>query len=90
MASPPPRHIAIPKVINALCDSIERWREEHPDGTVGAFIKHLTTKCFDLMEELHRLFPEKDSQEQSLYARAIELACVPTYIDEYGWWFGSK
>jgi len=86
MASPPPRHIAI----NALRNSIERWREEHPDKTVGAFIKHLTTKCFELMEELHRLFPEKDSQEQSLYAYAIELTCVPTYIDECGWWFGSK
>ena len=80
-----PHHIAI----NALRNSINIWRKEHPDGTVGAFIKHLTTKCFDLMEELHRLFPEEDS-EQTLYARAIELACVPTYIDEYGWWFGSK
>lgn len=80
-----PHHTAI----NALRNSINIWRGKHPGGTVEAFIKHLTTKCFELMEELHRLFPEEDS-EQTLYARAIELACVPTYIDEYGWWFGSK
>ena len=76
-----PRHIAI----NALRNSIERWRKKHPNKTVGNFIEHMTTKCIELMGELQTLFPKRNIQELPLYA--IELARVRIYSNESGLWF---